>query len=336
VVISGCPFVATRAAGLQSAPVTTQVPLRPLSIPNKPKEVALQSTIKVGGKMDKVDLDLLQAFTTFDECNSMFGSLVQVLDDADPAVAVLTLEGLYRIESDVDRGQFPSGRRPVVERIRNFLRKWRCESPLSWVYLQGSAFLRSLTVFTTLEVPLFIDNYGKRELLSSYGKGVEDVLIDGETPIFHVTHSEEAKNTIDEKMLKPSDNKNSIEGCWFGLANSSSVYGSTAFKTTLSKLGVTGLCQGEIVSYKKEVNVILYAEPYASAGFEGLKKPSDDAVKQAKRDSEAYVKISIFVAGKFLPDTRRFWEVVSGPFPVDHGPFCVREKRTRSSCKERI
>ena len=60
--------------------------------------------------------------------------------------------------------------------------------------------------------------------------------------------------------MKPSDNKNIIEGTGFGLDESPSVYGSESFQTMLRDLGIKGLRQGEIVSYKDDVNVILYAE----------------------------------------------------------------------------
>lgn len=275
-------------------------------------------------------VDLLQAFTSFVDNRYALEKLMSVLMDADPAIAVLALEGLYRIERDIDSRQFIS-----LDSLRVLLRRWRCESPLSQAYsgAYGRApdFLRSLTIFKTLEVPLFIDNYGQKELLRNYYGRTEDIQIDGNTPIFHDTHSEEAKRILYEQRLKPSDNKNIIEGCWFGLDNSSnSVYGSKSFVTTLFRLGVTGLHQGEIVSYKDEVNVILYAGDDTT--FEGLKKPTDKAVRKA--NPGAYAKVSIFVPARFLPSQDNFCQVFSGPYEVKHGPFCVKAKRSREPCAE--
>jgi len=254
----------------------------------------------------------------------MFNDLIEILDNTDAAVAVLALEGLYRIEENVRGGQFVHN-----ENIKELLRKWRCESPMYESY-KGAfgrvpGFLRSLTIFKTLEVPLFIDDYGEKKLLSSYE--TEDIDIDGETRICHVTHSEEAEKIVEEKWLKPSDNKNIIKGCWFGkLDNGWSVYGSRAFETTLSRLGIKRLRQGEIVSYKYEVNVIVYAADDGEAGFKGLKKPklTDEQV-----ESGMYVKVSIFVPLSSLPESPNTdFDVFSGPIPVKHGPFCVKQKRS--------
>lgn len=274
-------------------------------------------------------INLLDAFISFDICNSMAEQLVAILDKTDSAVAVLALEGLFSIERNVGRHQFEGFDFPK-ERVRNLLRKWRCESPLHGAYSGAfnsvPAFLRSLTIFKTFEVPLFIDNYGVKKLLSSEESKIEDININGEIPIYHVTHSEEAQNIADEKRLKPSDRKNIIEGCWFGEFDKSSVYGSKAFETTLSRLGVTGLHQGEIVCYKKEVNVILYAADDDEAGLTGLKKPklTDDEVA-----SGLYIKVSIFVPSRFLPKTAAdFGEVFSGPLDVEHSPFCVKALRS--------
>ena len=260
-----------------------------------------------------------------------------VIDNTvDPAVAVLALEGLCRIEGNVAGGQF---RELPKQKIKELLRKWRCESPMYQRYSEAFGrvprVLRSLTIFKTLEVPLFIDDHGKKELLSSYESRIEDIDIDGETPIYHVTHSEEAKKIIEEQRLKPSNNKNILEGCWFGqLDNScSSVYGSHAFETTLSRLGIKSLNQGEIVSYKREVNVILYAADDGKAGLSGLKKPKL-TVEDVARGK--YVNVSIFVPSSFLPNTVDFHQVVSEPIKVEHGGFCVKEKRPqgRFNCTE--
>lgn len=270
-------------------------------------------------------MDLLDAFTSFDSCSEMVDDLIAILDNTDPAVAVLALEGLFRIEKLVAGGQFSER---SIEKIKELLRKWRCESPMyhySGAYHRVPRFLRSLAIFKTLEVPLFIDDYGKKKLLSSDEWGIEDIVIDGETPIYHVTHSEEAMRIVDEKRLKPSDNKNIIEGCWFGqLDNGCSAYGSQAFETTLSRLGIRRLRQGEIVSYTKEVNVILYAADDGEAGLSGLKKPKLTEKEVARG---AHVKVSIFVPSRFLPNTADFSRVVSEPIKVKHRPICVRASR---------
>ena len=279
-------------------------------------------------------MDLLNAFTSYDRCSRMVDELTAILGNTDAAVAVLALEGLYRIEGDVGGRQFSDRPRQIIE----LLRKWRCESPMYQSYSEAFGrvphILRSLTIFETLEVPLFIDNYGTKRLLSSYGSQIEDIDIDGETPIYHVTHSEEAEKIVEEKWLKPSDNKNIIEGCWFGKLdqNGCSSYGNHAFKTTLSRLGIERLHQGEIVTYKKEVNVILYAADDEEAGLSGLKKPklTDEEV-----DNRAYVKVSIFVPSRFLPNTAvDFDRVISAPITVKHRPFCVRAKRSGEQCTE--
>ena len=256
---------------------------------------------------------------------------MEALKDAGLDVTVLALEGLSRIENDVKSNQFPGG---VGNKVRDVLRKWRCESPLggaySGAYKRVPKFLRSLTIFTTFKVPLFIDDFGKKELLTNY-KDSEDIHINEETAIFHVTHRQDAEKIEEEQQLKPSDNKNIIEGTWFGLDESPSVYGSESFQTTLRDLGIKGLRQGEIVSYKNEVNVILYAEEDATE-FKGLKKPTDEAVKEG--NSNAYIHVSIFVPAKFLPSPDEFKEVIRGPKKVHHGPFCVRKKRLKIPCTE--
>lgn len=281
--------------------------------------------------MSERQINLLSAFTSWDDCSNMFVKLMEALKDAGLDVTVLALEGLSRIENDVKSNQFPGG---VGNKVRDVLRKRRCESPLggaySGAYKRVPKFLRSLTIFTTFKVPLFIDDFGKKELLTNY-KDSEDIHINEETAIFHVTHPQDAEKIEEEQQLKPSDNKNIIEGTWFGLDESPSVYGSQSFQTTLRDLGIKGLRQGEIVSYKNEVNVILYAEEDATE-FKGLKKPTDEAVKEG--NSNAYIHVSIFVPAKFLPSPDEFKEVIRGPKKVHHGPFCVRKKRLKIPCTE--
>ena len=280
------------------------------------------------------EIELLDAFDSFDRCRNMVNKLMESLSRADPGITLLALEGLFRIESDVDRNQFPGD---VLQKVKSFLRKWRCDSLPRNAYLglpnQLPVFLRSLTIFKTLEVPLFIDNYGKKKLLSSFEpEEIIDVKISQITRIFHVTHLEEARRIFLEGV-QPSDNKNIIKGTWFGLNNSRSVYGSCCFETTLFDLGVKGLHQGEVVLCKQEVNVILYAADDHECSWNELKKPTDEAVKKIK--DGAYVKVSIFVPARFLPKTLdEFRSAVREPLKIGHGPFCVREKRSDYECTE--
>ena len=284
------------------------------------------------------NIDLLFAFYSYESCRGVFEKVIEALKEADPAVAVLALEGLFRIEEKVNSKQFCG--LPLLE-VKTILRKWRCESPLRLAYSgqfhRAPDFLKGLTIFKTLEVPLFIDDYGEKKLLSSFEDKI-DVKINGNTPIFHVTHKKEAAKIYENKEFKPSDKKNAIKGTWFGLDNptvSGSVYGSYSFKTTLSQLGVKGLHQGEVVAYKNEVNVILYAADDTRFSCNKLKKPTDKAV--TKTNDWAYVKVSIFVPARFLPATpAEFRRVVSRPTKVPHGSFCVRQMRSpdKSHCKE--
>ena len=256
------------------------------------------------------NIDLLLAFDNYESCIAVCEKVIEALKDADPAVVVLAFEGLFRIESGVNSGQFQGD---VLVEVRDFLRKWRCESPLTggysgtWNRVPG--FLRNLTIFKTLEIPLFIDDNGNKELLNEYTG--EDIHINEETTIFHATYwPQEADMIIAEQQLKPSDKNNIIKGTWFGLENSSSGYGSRSFQTTLRKLGIKGLRQGEIVSYNDQVKVILYAEKDATE-FKGLKKPTDEAVKE--RNPNARIHVSIFVPASFLPSPDEFKNVFSGP-----------------------
>ena len=266
------------------------------------------------------NVNLFGAFTSYAACGQVFEKL---LNQADPAVALLALECLSRIENEVGRGHFYH---PVIPKeILDLLRRWRNSNTSGYDYTT-EMILRQLTIFKTLEIPLFIDNYGKKNLLSEYD--TEYVDIDADYPIYHVTHYEEAMSIVDSKTLVASDNKNIVSGCWFGLPSQTSVYGNTAFETTLSKLRVGGLRQGEIVSYKNEVNVILYADDETHT-YE-VKKPTDEAAKSYHQKHSMYVKVSIFVPGRFLPKPCEFDEVIGGPFAIKHRPFCVREKRTFS------
>ena len=77
--------------------------------------------------------------------------------------------------------------------------------------------------------------------------------------------------------------------------------------------------------------MILYAGEN-DTNFIGLKKPTDEAVKQG--NFNAYIKVSIFVPERLLPTPDKFQEVFIGPNEVYHGDFCLREKRSHYECKE--
>ena len=253
----------------------------------------------------------------------------ELLYQADPTAAVLDLERRLGIENEGGRGQ---------ETIRRVLRRWRNDYGPNAKYDAGTKnYLRELSIFETRGVPVFIDDYGDKNVLSSYSK-TEEVVIKPDDSIYHVTHLKEAMSIACTKELKASDKKNIMEGCWFGIdlkpEKPESVYGSRAFKTTLSKLGVGGLRQGEIVSYKHEVNVILYADNEGDA--DGVKKPTEEGAWRWHTDIRdyLYVKVSIFVPKRFLPKPDNFDQVISGPFKVEHSGFCVRAKRTFKACFE--
>ena len=149
--------------------------------------------------MSERQINLLAAFTSWDRCSNMFVKLMLVLKDAGLDVTVLALEGLSRNESNVKSGQLGQ-----FNEVREVLRKWRCESPLrgaySEAYKQAPKFLRSLTIFKTLKVPLFVDDFGEKKLLNNY-TGLEDIHINEKTAIFHVTHSPEAEKIVKEQQL---------------------------------------------------------------------------------------------------------------------------------------
>ena len=245
----------------------------------------------------------------------------KLLNQADPTVGVLALEGLFRIKNQ--------GRTRQREEIRSFLRRWRNDNRSGYRRIPNlEKALGELTIFKTHEVPLFIDNYGDKNLLSSYETTEEAVIDPLNVTIYHVTHLKEAMSIAINKELRGSYNKNIMEGCWFGIdlkpEKPKSVYGSRAFKTTLSKLRVGGLRQGEIVYYKNEVNVILYADNKGDA--DGVKKPTQKGA-QICHGTRMDVKVSIFVPKRFLPKPHKFDEDISGPFKVEHSGICVRGLR---------
>ena len=249
-------------------------------------------------------------------------AIEKLLNQEDPTVGVLALESLFRIKNQGGRRQ--------REKIRSFLRRWRNDNRSGYHNIRNlKEALRELTIFKTHEVPLFIDDYGNKNLLSSYEKTEEAVIDPLNVTIYHVTHLKEAMRIAIKKELRGSDNKNIMEGCWFGIdlepEEPKSVYGSRYFETTLSKLGVGGLRQGEIVSYKKEVNVILYADKEGDA--DGVIKPTEASACRRHNNPYAYVKVSIFVPKRFLPKPDKFDQDISGPFKVEHGGMCVRGLR---------
>ena len=296
--------------------------------------------------MDQVDL--LKAFRSFDGFRGMMiENLLPALNDPNSAaVAFFALEGLFRIETEVESGQFAG--EDVFEEIRTLLRQWRCESPLdgsySGLYNRVAKFLRSLTIFRILEVPLFIDDYGTKRFMSHY-IDIEPIPINLDTPIVHVTHTTDKDQIMASQKFIPNNNKNSIEGVWFSptyqLGNPlQSVYGSWAFETTLRSLGVAGIRQGEIVSYKNEVNFILYASDTVPP--DPVRKATDRALQLSQNSPYAYGAVSIFVPSRFLPQVPQqvfmsqqvflpqqlFMQgVFAAPYPIQHYPFCVKEKR---------
>ena len=281
--------------------------------------------------------DVLSAFTSDQGFVEMAEHLLEVSHNANsPSSAILALQGLFSIHESVRKYQ--SFEDPLFDKIRVFLRKWRCDSLLSEAYQKpfGSVvpFLRSLTIFKVLEVPLFIDKLGKKELMKNFSE-VENIRIDLSTPIVHVTHSEEARQIIENQGFKPSDNKNIIEGTWFspkyqlGSAKES-IHGNLAFETTLAELGVSCLYQGEIVSYKRMVNFILYAGESLESG--PVQKATDFAVMARGKE---YTTVSIFVPSRFVPNEgEKFKSVIRGPYKVNHKrlSFCLKEKREFIAC----
>ena len=288
--------------------------------------------------MDQDNVNLLGAITS-DDYKAMMNALLPALEDTNSASVTLR-EGLFRIKEEVDRGQ-RSLTPGMKERIRELLRKWRCESPLFGAYggdfNSVVPFLRKLTIFKTLEVPLFIDNYGDKEMISHYqglalenNEPTETIPITLETPIVHVTHTLQKENIVDNARLMPSNNKNIIEGLWFSPRYQlgdppKSVYGNWAFETTLGRLGVRSLRQGEVVAYKNEVNFIVYASdtvPPQSPVF----KATENAV-QSRHGPDAYAAVSIFVPSRFLPEPGDALAGFGEPYQVLHAPFCVPERR---------
>ena len=269
--------------------------------------------------------DIVDLFDAFGRPDALKEEFEKLLSQADRTELVLALEGLSITEDEAGRGQ--------ETRIRSFLRRLRNDSAGSRSKYDEPTknVLRKLNIFKTHEVPLFIDNYGDKNLLSNY-RETKDVGIDLHAPICHVTHFHEAMSIANSKELIASDNKNLMEGCWFGPEGPNSVYGSRAFKTTLSELGVGCLRQGEIVSYKREVNVILYADDKGDT--DRVKKPTEESAKRHHDNPKMYVKVSIFVPKRFLPKPDNFDQVISGPYKVKHDGFCVREKRTFKRCFE--
>ena len=249
-----------------------------------------------------------QILSDFISFHGLDGNPPQAFINLDSAVkAFLALQDL------VNSGQISS---PVVlENIREFLRRWRCESPLvgaynPWIF----QMLRNLTIYSILDVSLFIDTYGQnpryRADVQQWLRGVapescdvEIISPDLDTPIVHVTHTLQKNQIVAMKGFIPSDKKN-ITGLWFSPRckprnQLTSRYGNWAFETTLRKLGVSGIRQGEIVSYKQEVNFILYASD--TVQLSPILKATENAAKLSQNRLDAYTAVSIFVPSRFLP-----------------------------------
>ena len=167
----------------------------------------------------------------------------------------------------------------------------------------------------------------------------------------HVTHTSEKTQIVAMNGFIPSDKKNIIAGLWFSPRYKprnqlTSRYGNCAFETTLRKLGVSGVRQGEIVSYKQEVNFIVYASD--TVQLSPVVKATENAVKSQVHPN-AYTAVSIFVPSRFLPKPcpptfgtsppgpptfgapppcpPTFQAAFGEPCQVLHGPFCVQVKR---------
>ena len=276
--------------------------------------------------MDQDNINLLGAFVSYDQCRTMIKALLQNTNSA--SVALLALEGLSRIEQDVHRGQFTGD---VHEEIRDLLRKWRCKSLNGKYTTLYRQILERLTIFKTLEVPLFIDKYGTKRLMKQFNGVVEPIDITLDTPIVHVTHTLQKNQIVAMNGFIPSDRKNIIAGLWFSPRYKppnelTSRYGNWAFETTLRKLGVTGIRQGEIVSYKQEVNFIVYASDTDPQSL--VVKATENAAKLFQNRLDAYTAVSIFVPRRFLSQSDPPTFAAFGkPYPVSHEPFCVQVKR---------
>lgn len=276
--------------------------------------------------------ELVDAFMNYDGFSEFLRKFVipTVQNPVDPTASILVLQALYNIEERVHSQQFQmSGDLRV--KLKEILRRWRCQSQPNIEYNQRVALLlSSLNIFKEFGVPLFTDNFGKKQRLSDYEDTEVINSIDENTNIVHVTHKEEAEKISIDRKFKPSANKNIIPGCWFGLPADDSHYGTYSFRTTLSALGIKGLHQGEIVSYKREVNVILYADD-EEVGFNSLEKPTLEAVKN-KHGRHAYVHESIFVPERFL-QVEDFPQVVEKD-RIERHTMCIRQLRTGYTCNE--
>ena len=303
--------------------------------------------------MDQDNIKLLGAFASYDQCRTMIQALLQNTNSA--SVTLLALEGLSRIEQDVHFDQFCYD---VKEKIRGFLRKWRCESLDREYTTLHRKILRRLTIFETLEVPLFIDEYGTKRLMKQFKFNgvkpidvtlystdvqqwlenvapetldVEPIPIVLDTPIVHVTHTLQKDQIVEMNRFNPSNKKNIIAGLWFSPRYKppnqlTSRYGNWAFETTLRKLGVSEIRQGEIVSYKQEVNFIVYASDTDPQSL--VVKATENAAKLSQNRLDAYTAVSIFVPWRFLPQSGPPTLAAFGqPYQVSHEPFCVQVKR---------
>ena len=112
------------------------------------------------------NVNLFATFVSFDGFREVFEKL---LNQADPTVTLLALDGLFRVESVVEREQFFY----YGAKIRELLRRWRNDNDSGKYVWITKKVLRELTIFKTYKVPLFIDDYGEKNLLRSYKKNGE-------------------------------------------------------------------------------------------------------------------------------------------------------------------
>ena len=118
------------------------------------------------------------------------------------------------------------------------------------------------------------------------------------------------------------------------------MYGSYCFPTKLSKFKDRErpsrqlfLRQGEIVTYKNEVNVILYLD-FEDGG--PLQKPTLQSAQERLQTVNAYVHISIFIPKQYLPEScEDFDRAIKPCVRVPHGPFCMREMRNVKEKEEK-
>ena len=101
------------------------------------------------------NINLLDAFSTFEKSKRMVRMLEQLFGQNDEdlkTVAVLALEGLFRIEDKVKSGQLPSQNIDVSNDIRHHLGIWRNNLTIPDGQ-RAQNDLRELTIFEKFNVP---------------------------------------------------------------------------------------------------------------------------------------------------------------------------------------